>query len=190
MRIRPLLRSEFEAIRQVERDAGLAFAAIGMPDVADDEPKSFNELEQHRLGGRARVAVDGGCVCAHVGRRRVCPHRSGDTITGTAGDGGWRFADGPRRSDRPNRTTTGRDTDHLSRCSVERAVLPATRFRRGRNGETSVQSCPQSSRVSASRLRALRRGLPCAAPSTMSIRCRTAALDDRREHVCPSSGLP
>jgi GNAT superfamily N-acetyltransferase len=56
--IRPPRRDELEALRSIERDAGGAFAAIGMADIADDEPPSLVELESRRAQGRAWVAVD------------------------------------------------------------------------------------------------------------------------------------
>jgi GNAT superfamily N-acetyltransferase len=57
-RIRPPRRDELEALRSIERDAGGAFAAIGMAEIAADEPPSLVELESRRAHGRARVAVD------------------------------------------------------------------------------------------------------------------------------------
>jgi GNAT superfamily N-acetyltransferase len=57
-RIRPPRRDELEALRQIERDAGRAFAAIGMAEIANDEPLSVVELEAFRANGRAWIAVD------------------------------------------------------------------------------------------------------------------------------------
>jgi GNAT superfamily N-acetyltransferase len=56
--IRQPRRDELETLRAIERDAGRAFAAIGMPEIASDEPPSPDELESHRADGRAWVAVD------------------------------------------------------------------------------------------------------------------------------------
>jgi GNAT superfamily N-acetyltransferase len=56
--IRRPRRDELEALRSIERDAGGAFAAIGMADVAADEPPSLVELESRRARGHAWVAVD------------------------------------------------------------------------------------------------------------------------------------
>jgi GNAT superfamily N-acetyltransferase len=56
--IRPARPDELEALRSIERDAGRAFAAIGMPEIAGDEPRSVAELELFRVQGRALVAVD------------------------------------------------------------------------------------------------------------------------------------
>ena len=36
---------ELETLRSIERDAGRAFAAIGMAEIAADEPPSLAELE-------------------------------------------------------------------------------------------------------------------------------------------------
>lgn len=57
-RIRPPGRDELEALRSIERDAGRVFGAIGMAEIAADEPPSLVELESHRAKGRAWVAVD------------------------------------------------------------------------------------------------------------------------------------
>ena len=57
-RIRPPRRDELETLRAIERDAGRAFAAIGMTEIAADEPPPLVELESHRANGRAWVAVD------------------------------------------------------------------------------------------------------------------------------------
>ncbi|MGH3991444.1 MAG: hypothetical protein ACRDSN_03160 [Pseudonocardiaceae bacterium] len=57
-RIRPPRPDELEALRSLERDAGRAFAAIGMAEIADDEPLSVTGLETFRAAGRAWVAVD------------------------------------------------------------------------------------------------------------------------------------
>ena len=57
-RIRPPRRDEFEALRWIERDAGRAFAAIGMAQIADDEPPSPAVLEAVLAHGRAWVGVD------------------------------------------------------------------------------------------------------------------------------------
>jgi GNAT superfamily N-acetyltransferase len=57
-RVRPPRRDELEALRSLERDAARAFAEIGMPEIADDEPLSVAELETFRARGRAWVAVD------------------------------------------------------------------------------------------------------------------------------------
>jgi GNAT superfamily N-acetyltransferase len=57
-RIRPPRGDELEALRRIERDAGRGFAAIGMAEIANDEPLSVMELEAFRADGRAWVAVD------------------------------------------------------------------------------------------------------------------------------------
>jgi GNAT superfamily N-acetyltransferase len=57
-RIRPPRRDELETLRSIERDAGRAFAEIGMAEIAADEPPSLVELESHRAHGRAWVALD------------------------------------------------------------------------------------------------------------------------------------
>ena len=56
--IRRARSAELEALREIERDAGRAFAAIGMPDIAADEPLSVSELESFVRTGHAWVAAD------------------------------------------------------------------------------------------------------------------------------------
>jgi GNAT superfamily N-acetyltransferase len=56
--IRPPRQDELETPRSIERDAGRAFAAVGMAEIAADEPPSLVELEMHRANGLAWVAVD------------------------------------------------------------------------------------------------------------------------------------
>ena len=56
--IRAARRDELEALIAIEREAGRAFAAIGMPEIAADDPGSVAELERFRADVRAWVAVD------------------------------------------------------------------------------------------------------------------------------------
>jgi GNAT superfamily N-acetyltransferase len=56
--IRAARRDELEALVAIERDAGLSFAVVGMPEIAADDPGSVAELEPFRADGRAWVAVD------------------------------------------------------------------------------------------------------------------------------------
>jgi ribosomal protein S18 acetylase RimI-like enzyme len=57
-RIRRARRHELETLRNLERDAGRAFAAIDMPEIAADEPLSVADLESFVTAGNAWVAVD------------------------------------------------------------------------------------------------------------------------------------
>jgi GNAT superfamily N-acetyltransferase len=57
--IRPPRPDELDALRALERDAGRAFAEVGMPEIARDDPPPVAELEAFRAAGRAWVAVDG-----------------------------------------------------------------------------------------------------------------------------------
>jgi GNAT superfamily N-acetyltransferase len=59
VRIRSPRRDELGALVDIEREAGGLFAAVGMPEIAADDPGSREELEPFRAGGRAWVAVDG-----------------------------------------------------------------------------------------------------------------------------------
>jgi GNAT superfamily N-acetyltransferase len=58
MRIRAVRRDEFSVLRDIEWAAGAAFRDVGMPEVADDEPFSDEELGRYAHAGRAWVAVD------------------------------------------------------------------------------------------------------------------------------------
>ncbi|MEO3929397.1 GNAT family N-acetyltransferase [Micromonosporaceae bacterium B7E4] len=58
MRIRPVRQPDLPGLRDIERAAGRAFRDIGMPEIADDEPPSVDELARHQRAGLAWVAVD------------------------------------------------------------------------------------------------------------------------------------
>ncbi len=57
MRIRAASALELPSLQDIERAAGEAFRGIGMPEIADDEPFSLDELTAYRQAGRAWVAV-------------------------------------------------------------------------------------------------------------------------------------
>lgn len=59
MRIRPVSEAELGEMADIERSAGLAFHAVGMSEIADDEPPGPAELDGFRRAGLAWVAVDG-----------------------------------------------------------------------------------------------------------------------------------
>ena len=87
-RIRIPRRDELEALRSLEQEAGAAFAAIGMDEIADDEPLPVLALEAFRAEGRAWVAVDGRDLpaayllsavvdgCTHVEQVSVAPSQT------------------------------------------------------------------------------------------------------------------
>ncbi|MEV0389364.1 GNAT family N-acetyltransferase [Nonomuraea sp. NPDC050643] len=58
IQIRPVRRTELPLLRDIERAAGRWFLDIGMPEIADDEPLSLDELGRYLAAGRAWVAVD------------------------------------------------------------------------------------------------------------------------------------
>ena len=58
MAIRLVRAAELETLRGIEREAGRAFAAIGMAEIAAADPPAIADLEVYRAGGRAWVAVD------------------------------------------------------------------------------------------------------------------------------------
>jgi GNAT superfamily N-acetyltransferase len=58
--IRPPRDDELERLRAIERAAGRAFAEVGMPEIAEDEPPSIATLARYRASGWAWViTVDG-----------------------------------------------------------------------------------------------------------------------------------
>ena len=83
--IRPPRPDELEALVAIERDAGALFKAIGMPEIAYDDPGTVPELEPFRADGRAWVAVDAddrpiaylisavADGCAHIEQVSVAP---------------------------------------------------------------------------------------------------------------------
>ena len=87
--IRRARRDELEALREIERRAGRGFAAIGMPEIAADEPPSVAELESFVAAGQAWVAVDSDDRpvvyllsdlvdgCAHIEQVSVAPEHAG-----------------------------------------------------------------------------------------------------------------
>jgi GNAT superfamily N-acetyltransferase len=83
--IRRARRDELETLCDIEREAGRAFAAIGMLEIAADEPLSTTELDAFVTAGHAWVAVDAsdhpvGYLlsdvvdgCAHIEQVSVAP---------------------------------------------------------------------------------------------------------------------
>jgi GNAT superfamily N-acetyltransferase len=87
--IRRARLDELETLREIERDAGRAFAAIGMPEIAADEPPSVAELECFVTAGHAWVAVEASGLpvgylvsdvvdgCAHIAQVSVAAAHAG-----------------------------------------------------------------------------------------------------------------
>jgi len=57
---------ELPLLQDIERAAGAAFAAIGMTEIADDEPPSLAQLRGYQRDGRAWVAIEDGSVAAYL----------------------------------------------------------------------------------------------------------------------------
>jgi predicted N-acetyltransferase YhbS len=55
--IRPATPADFVAMQDIERSAGAAFRAIGMPEIADDDPFTVPELTRYQQAGLAWVTV-------------------------------------------------------------------------------------------------------------------------------------
>jgi hypothetical protein len=58
MRIRAAGESDLAVMQDIERAAGGWFREVGMPEIAEDEPLSLEELARYRQDDRAWVAVD------------------------------------------------------------------------------------------------------------------------------------
>jgi ribosomal protein S18 acetylase RimI-like enzyme len=67
MNIRTARQSDLPVLQDTERAAGSWFRAIGMPEIADDEPVPLDELARCQQGDRAWVAAaDTGIPAAHL----------------------------------------------------------------------------------------------------------------------------
>ncbi len=58
VRIRPTSAADGEALIEIERAAGARFRDVGMPEIADDDPGSVEDLAEYAAAGRSWVAVD------------------------------------------------------------------------------------------------------------------------------------
>jgi GNAT superfamily N-acetyltransferase len=58
--LRPATRGDLEELVEIERQAGRAFAAVGMPEIAADDPGSPEELAPFVVRGHAWVMADDG----------------------------------------------------------------------------------------------------------------------------------
>lgn len=58
MRIRAARFDDLPTLQHIEDAAGEPFRAVGMIEIAEDDPPSLETLEEHRRAGRAWVAVD------------------------------------------------------------------------------------------------------------------------------------
>jgi GNAT superfamily N-acetyltransferase len=58
MRIRPVEEDELDRLREIELEAGVAFATIGMTSVADADPPPVEHLDHYRRAGRCWVQAD------------------------------------------------------------------------------------------------------------------------------------
>jgi GNAT superfamily N-acetyltransferase len=64
--IRAARPADLPLLVEIERRAGRAFAAHGMPEIAADDPGSPEELETYRAAGRAWVAAEDGAPVAYL----------------------------------------------------------------------------------------------------------------------------
>ncbi|GAA2965311.1 GNAT family N-acetyltransferase [Actinokineospora diospyrosa] len=82
--IRAATAADFERLQEIEVLAGAAFRDIGMPEIADDDPPTIEELAESVAGGLAWVAEYQGRVvgylqaevvggCAHVAQVSIDP---------------------------------------------------------------------------------------------------------------------
>lgn len=56
--IRAARASDGDALLEIERLAGARFRDVGMPEIADDDPGSVDQLAEYASNGRSWVAVD------------------------------------------------------------------------------------------------------------------------------------
>jgi GNAT superfamily N-acetyltransferase len=87
--VRPARAEDGPALREIERRASERFRDVGMPEIADDQPASVEELADYADDGRSWVAVDSSSTpigyvlvdvvdgCAHVEQVSVLPDRQG-----------------------------------------------------------------------------------------------------------------
>lgn len=66
MRIRPAATADFPLLQDLERAAGECFRGIGMPEIADDEPFSFEQLARYQRTGLAWVATEDDLPVAYL----------------------------------------------------------------------------------------------------------------------------
>lgn len=59
MHIREARADDLVRLQEIERAAGLCFHDVGMPEIAEDEPLSVEELDRYRSAGTAWVAAGG-----------------------------------------------------------------------------------------------------------------------------------
>lgn len=69
--LRSMTAADFDAVRDVEVEAGRAFADIGMVAIAEDDPPSTSDLAAFVLDGRAWVAEVSDTVGAYLVARLV-----------------------------------------------------------------------------------------------------------------------
>jgi ribosomal protein S18 acetylase RimI-like enzyme len=56
--IRTVRQADLPLLQDIERAAGASFRAVGMAQIADDEPLPVDELARYQQAGRAWVATD------------------------------------------------------------------------------------------------------------------------------------
>jgi GNAT superfamily N-acetyltransferase len=66
MPIRPAAPGDLPLLQDIERAAGEPFRALGMPEIADDEPPAPAVLERFRQAGHAWVAEGDGRIVAYL----------------------------------------------------------------------------------------------------------------------------
>ena len=66
LEIRRLRSEDAECTPEIERRAGEAFRDVGLPEIAEHDPYSAEELEEYIAAGRAWAAVADGSVIGYV----------------------------------------------------------------------------------------------------------------------------
>ena len=129
MRMRAAGDEELVVLQDIERAAGRCFRDIGMPEIADDEPPTLDELAAYRRAGRAWVAVDASdrpvayLIADLVERERPC--RAGVGAPGQCASRRGEVTARPCGRPGGGRRRTRDDPDDVRPGAVECAVLRA-----------------------------------------------------------------
>lgn len=81
-RIRPAVAAELPRLQDIERSAGEPFRALGMPEIADDDPPGLDILERFRAAGHAWVAEHTADAAETAETPRVIAYLVGEPVDG------------------------------------------------------------------------------------------------------------
>jgi GNAT superfamily N-acetyltransferase len=81
MRPRAVTPADLPVLQEIEVAAGELFRAVGMPEIADDEPFPLDVLEAYRRGGRAWAIGESGRPVAYLLADLVDAHLHIEQVT-------------------------------------------------------------------------------------------------------------